>query len=134
MKEIVNTAAKDLWGSFQNKVLKACEKLCGKENKGGSKDIGTEYGCAPHTCKFGQVCSTPTNFFAYFTQSTVFTQICSINMKCALAKSVTSSVFNCTYLSVCSLIIHCLFTNMKRPNFDATKNSFFSIIVYFSIK
>ena len=85
-----------------------------------------------HT-QFGRVCSTPANLFAYFTQSTVFTQICSVNMKCALAKSVASSIFNCSHLSVCSLIIHCLFTNIKRPNFDVTK-LFFSINAYFSIK
>ena len=88
--------------------------------------IGAEYGCVPHTCKFGQVCGTPTNFFGYFTQSTVFMQICSVTMKCALAKSVASSIFHCSHLIVCLLIIYCLFTNMKHPNFDFTK-LFFSI-------
>ena len=45
--------------------------------------IGAEYGCALRTRKFGRVCSmcgTPTNFFPYFTQSTVFTQICKYEM------------------------------------------------------
>ena len=30
VKELVNTEAKYLWGSFKNRVLKACEELCGK--------------------------------------------------------------------------------------------------------
>ena len=51
-------------------------------------------------------------------QSTVFTQICNVNMKCTLAKSIASSVFNRSHLSVCSLIIDCSLTNMERPNFD----------------
>ena len=32
-KEFVNTEAKDLWGSFKDKVLKACEKLCRKRKQ-----------------------------------------------------------------------------------------------------
>ena len=87
--------------------------------------IGAEYGCAggPRTLAnlVGFLSLFFANFYPYFTQSTVFTQICDVNMKCALAKSFISFVFSCSHLSVCLLIIHCLFTNMKHPNFDVTK-------------
>ena len=56
-------------------------------------------GCASHTHKFGQVCSKPANFCPYFTQSTVFMQICNYEMR--LAKSISSSVFNRSHFSVC---------------------------------
>ena len=33
MKELVNTEAKDLQGSYKDVVLKSCEKLCGKRKR-----------------------------------------------------------------------------------------------------
>ena len=33
LKELVCTEAKDLWGSFKNGILKACEELCGRKKQ-----------------------------------------------------------------------------------------------------
>ena len=33
VKELGNTEAKDLWGSFKDGALKACEELCGLRRK-----------------------------------------------------------------------------------------------------
>ena len=33
MKELVNTEAKDLWGSFEDGVLETCKVLCGKRKQ-----------------------------------------------------------------------------------------------------
>ena len=33
MKELVSTKGKDLWGSFKDGILKACEELCGRKKQ-----------------------------------------------------------------------------------------------------
>ena len=41
VKELVNTEAKDLWGSFKDQVLEVCEELCRKRKK--SREQGSTW-------------------------------------------------------------------------------------------
>ena len=41
VKELVNVEAQDLWKSFKNGVLQACDEVCGK--KRGRKDRGNTW-------------------------------------------------------------------------------------------
>ena len=48
VKELLNTKAKNLWGSFKDGVLEACEELCERQNEGGS---GETHGGGMRKCK-----------------------------------------------------------------------------------
>ena len=37
--ELVDTDSMDLWGSYKNGVLQACDELCGKTNGRGDQGI-----------------------------------------------------------------------------------------------
>ena len=42
VKELVNIKAKDLWGSFKDGLLEACEELCGKRKQRKEQGHGGE--------------------------------------------------------------------------------------------
>ena len=41
VKELVNTEAKDVWGSFKDRVLKPCKELCGRRKR--SRERGSTW-------------------------------------------------------------------------------------------